>query len=100
MSGHPDEVINPHAWVSQADLESWGRDIFKRIDIRMDVVFQQMAMGEQHTMALMAAQLYTTGRYTYEDAAINAKKLYRETAKTLEKDRTVVGAIKERTCQP
>ena len=92
------DLLMPSDRVTQADLESWGRDIFRRIDERMDVVFKQLAVrdSETHTVAVMTAILY--GKTT-EHPHVIAKAEYRKVQKSLETDRTIVGAIpKEKTC--
>ena len=78
--------------VTQAVLESWGRDIFRRMDERMDVVARQLNLreSETHTVALMAAMLY--GK-TSSNCVPIAKNLYRKIQLSLEKDRTIVGQI-------
>jgi hypothetical protein len=81
---------------TQSDLESWGRDIFRRLDERMDVVFRQLAErgDDTHTVALMAAVLY--GK-TSEHPDVVAKGLYRKIQTSLKNDRTVVGRTEEKT---
>ena len=87
--------------VTQSDLESWGREILAKTDTKLGVVFQQLAChSEQHTIALMAEQRYTQGMaVTMDDAVASAKKLYRKTQASLEKDHTIIGRIKEKTCK-
>ncbi len=103
MSEHPEELGLTDGGmeipVTQADLESWGRDIFRRMDERMDVVARQLNLreSETHTVAIMASILY--GKTSTNCVPI-AKNLYIKTRLSLEKDRTIVGQIpKERTCK-
>ena len=74
-----------HGTVTQADLDSWGKDIFRRIDERMDMVAKQLNIreAETHTIALMAASLY--GK-TLEHPEEVAKNLYLKIQASLAKE--------------
>ena len=101
MSGHPEELgltddgMDVPQHVTQEDLANETKTVMHYVAQQAETIRDQLYhLHQTHTVALMAAQLYSHhATASFEDSAQQAKKLYRETQKTLEIDRAIVGQI-------
>ena len=101
MSGHPDicgrcgEQVDGClcglTYATHQDLRDETAAVRKHVARQAEITRDQLYhLHETHTVARMAAELY--GKTT-EHPHVVAKDLYRKVQKSLERDRTIVGAI-------